>query len=88
MDTTRLSSKGQVILPKAVRDARQWRPGTEFIVEERADGVLLRPMKPHVSRLDDVAGRLKKSGQRARTVEEMDRAIDDQVKVRRDRGRY
>jgi len=29
-----MSSKGQVIVPKAVRDARNWFPGTEFLVEE------------------------------------------------------
>ncbi|PZN73131.1 MAG: hypothetical protein DM484_23225 [Candidatus Methylumidiphilus alinenensis] len=29
METTRLSSKGQVILPKSVRDAHHWSPGSE-----------------------------------------------------------
>ena len=89
METTKLSSKGQVILPKAVRDARHWRPGTEFAVEDRADGVLLRPIKRLApSQLDQVAGRLAKPGRRPRTVEEMDRAIDAEIRARRDRGRY
>ena len=60
METTRLSSKGQVILPKSVRDAHQWRPGTEFIVENTADGVLLRPAKPFPpTRFEDVVGCLR-----------------------------
>ena len=41
--TTTVSTKGQVILPKAVRDRRRWAAGTKLEVEERDDGVLLRP---------------------------------------------
>jgi len=33
MDTTKLSSKGQVVLPKSVRDQHGWGEGTEFVVE-------------------------------------------------------
>ena len=36
METTRLSSKGQIILPKAVRDFHRWGPGTDFVVEDLA----------------------------------------------------
>ena len=43
MDTTKLSSKGQVVLPKSVRDQHGWGEGTEFVVESTAQGVLLRP---------------------------------------------
>jgi len=46
METSTLSSKGQIIIPKPVRDAHHWRPGTEFVVEPFADGILLRPRKP------------------------------------------
>lgn len=43
MGTSTLSSKGQIIIPKPVRDAHHWRPGTVFVVEAFADGILLRP---------------------------------------------
>lgn len=43
--TTRLSSKGQVVLPKSVRVAHQWDSGTELAVEDTARGVLLRSIK-------------------------------------------
>ena len=43
MDTTKLSAKGQIVLPKRVRDAHGWAPGVEFVVEDTAAGVLLRP---------------------------------------------
>jgi len=88
METTRLSSKGQIILPKAVRDHHHWGPGTDFSVEDTGDGILLRPLKSRKpSRLEDVVGCLKYHGP-ARTVEEMDAAIDAEIQARRDRGRY
>ena len=43
---TIVSTKGQVILPKAIRDHQQWTAGTRLIVEETANGVLLRSAKP------------------------------------------
>jgi AbrB family looped-hinge helix DNA binding protein len=88
METTRLSSKGQIILPKAVRDLHHWVPGTDFSVEDTGDGVLLRPIRTSApSRLDEVVGCLRVTGS-ARTMEEMDSAIDAELRDRRDRGRY
>jgi AbrB family looped-hinge helix DNA binding protein len=88
METTRLSSKGQIILPKALRDRHRWAPGTDFTVEDTAGGVLLRPVKTNrVTRLEDVAGCLKNDGP-ALTLEQMDAAIEAEIRARRDRGRY
>jgi AbrB family looped-hinge helix DNA binding protein len=88
METTRLSSKGQVVLPKTVRDVYHWAPGTEFSVEDTGDGVLLRPIKiSQPTRLDDVVGCLPVEGS-ARSIEEMDDAIGAELRDRRDRGRY
>ena len=39
---TTVSTKGQVILPKAIRQRREWGVGTRLIVEETAEGVLLK----------------------------------------------
>jgi AbrB family looped-hinge helix DNA binding protein len=88
METTRLSSKGQIILPKAVRDLHHWAPGMDFSVEDTGDGVLLRPIQAsQPTRLDDIAGSLRVKGP-ARTIQEMDSAIDAELRDRRDRGRY
>jgi AbrB family looped-hinge helix DNA binding protein len=88
MQITRLSSKGQVILPKSVRDEHHWNVGTEFAVESMGDGVLLRPLNAVAhTRLDEVAGSLRVAGP-ARTVEEMHAVIVAEVGRRRDRGRY
>ncbi len=88
METTRLSSKGQVIVPKAIREAHGWQAGTEFAVEDLPDGIKLRPLKPFpASRLEDVAGSLRYTG-KPKTLGEMDEAIRAEVKRRHDSGRY
>ncbi len=42
MQTTQMSSKGQVIIPKDIRARRHWLPGTRLVAEETPEGVLLR----------------------------------------------
>lgn len=44
METTLLSSKGQVIIPKAIRSSHHWKSGTRFVIEEVQGGVLLKPI--------------------------------------------
>lgn len=85
MQTSRLSTKGQVTLPKSIRAARAWTPGTEFVVEETREGVLLRPTAR--TPLDQVAGYLAFRG-KAKTIPQMNAAIRREVKRRHTRGRY
>lgn len=73
--TTTVSTKGQVILPKDVRERRRWGSGTRLVVEETAEGVLLRPAPAFPpTTLDSVFGMLQTSGP-AKTLEEMDAAV-------------
>lgn len=44
MPITSLSSKGQVIIPKALRDARHWQAGTRLEVIDTLEGLLLKPV--------------------------------------------
>ena len=44
METTTLSSRGQIVIPKVLRDARHWHAGTSFVVEEVPQGLLLKPV--------------------------------------------
>ncbi|MEO6407384.1 MAG: AbrB/MazE/SpoVT family DNA-binding domain-containing protein [Burkholderiaceae bacterium] len=44
MDTTTLSSRGQIVIPKALRESRRWAEGTTFIVETVPEGILLKPL--------------------------------------------
>jgi len=88
MEKTRLSSKGQVILPKVVRQAHDWPPGTEFSVEEFEDGVLLRPIKPfQATRVGDVFGCLRHEGP-PKSLAEMEEAIAAELRRRDAGGRY
>ena len=41
--TTTVSTKGQVILPKTIRQALSWEAGTRLVVENTPEGVLLKP---------------------------------------------
>lgn len=46
MQTTLLSSKGQVIIPKILRMARRWSAGTRLEVHDTPEGILLRHIAP------------------------------------------
>lgn len=57
METTTLSSRGQIVIPKVLRDSRHWHAGTSFSVEEVPQGILLKPVSTfEPSRLEDVMG--------------------------------
>ena len=85
---TVLSTKGQIVVPKAIRDSRGWNAGTKFTVEEIADGFVVRA-KPRLRRttIDDVAGCLRYTG-RPKTIAQMDIGIAKAVKQRHDRSRH
>jgi len=75
MPTTKLSSKGQVIIPKEIRSRHHWDPGQDLLAIETADGVLLTPASPFPeSSLRDVASCLSYTG-KPRTLEDMEDAI-------------
>ena len=46
--TINVSTEGQVILLKAIRRALRWEAGTRLVVENRPEGVLLKPEPPFV----------------------------------------
>ncbi len=85
---TVVSTKGQVILPKAIRDSMNWPPGTRLLIEKTADGVTLKA-EPRIppTRFEDVRGMLAYSGP-AKTIEEMNEGIAREIRRRHERGRY
>jgi AbrB family looped-hinge helix DNA binding protein len=73
--TTTVSTKGQVILPKAIRERHRWDAGTRLVVEDTEDGVLLRPARHFPeTRPQDVYGSLPAKG-KPKSIEEMNAGI-------------
>jgi AbrB family looped-hinge helix DNA binding protein len=88
MKTTRISSKGQVVLPKSLRESQEWESGTELAVETKEGGVFLRRLQPlPETSIEDVFGCLKYKG-KPKSIREMDRAIAKETRRRHGRGRY
>jgi AbrB family looped-hinge helix DNA binding protein len=77
MATTRLSTKGQIVIPKAIREAGRWPAGTEFVVSRRGTEIILAPASPGsaTTRVEDVFGRLKLG--RALPTAEIERAVEN-----------
>lgn len=88
--TTTLSTKGQMVLPKAVRDRRGWGEGMRLVVEDHPEGVLLKaePEEPVFTptRMEDVFGMLKRPGQRAISDAEMRAAVREAAAKRYERS--
>ncbi|CDX34839.1 Transcriptional regulator, AbrB family [Mesorhizobium sp. ORS 3359] len=73
--TTTVSTKGQVILPSAIRKRREWSAGTRLEVQETPEGVLLK-LAPAFAATQpkDVFGSLQSRGA-PKTLEEMDAGV-------------
>jgi AbrB family looped-hinge helix DNA binding protein len=79
---TTVSTKGQVILPKAIRDRRRWDAGTRLVVEDTAEGVLLKPaplFEP--AEIEAIFASLPFAG-KAKSLAEMDAAIAAEARRR------
>lgn len=83
--TTTVSTKGQVILPKTIREQRRWPAGTRLMVKDTPAGVLLTPMSPFPpTRVEDVYGMLRYEGPPV-SIEEMDEAVAEHFRRNYDR---
>ena len=75
MISTKLSSKGQIIIPKTIRSGHCWKTGQEFIVINQKDAIILKPKAPFPeTKLDNVAGFLTHNGDPL-SLEDLDKAI-------------
>ena len=79
MQTTRVSSKGQVVIPKSIRDAYHLSNGQELEVEIVTQGILLKiKSKQKKSPLGDLIGCTAYQGE-AKTLTEMENSIKQGV---------
>jgi len=73
--TVRLSTKGQLVIPREVRERHGWKAGTVLAVEDLGDVVVLRvALEVQATTVDDLLGLVPHDG-RARSLEEMEDAI-------------
>lgn len=83
METTRLSSKGQIIIPQAIRDAHKWQSGLEFNVIDTEQGILLTPRLPFkTTNIKDLIGCAGYKGAR-KSLKDMEQGIATGAKKRK-----
>ncbi|MGH8397729.1 MAG: AbrB/MazE/SpoVT family DNA-binding domain-containing protein [Gammaproteobacteria bacterium] len=56
METTRLTSKGQLVIPKTIRERLRVAAGTEFTVSASGQRIVLEAVRRKGHRLSDWAG--------------------------------
>ncbi len=82
----RISSKGQLVLPKAVRDAFGLTTGSEVEIEADGDMIILKPRRRRLEgqekyTVDDVAGMIKYDGPPV-AIEDMNRLLEEDLRRR------
>jgi antitoxin PrlF len=73
-----LTSKGQITIPKEIRDAFMLNTGdkVEFIITKGGDTIF----RPVTKKVDDLFGRLYKAGRKPVSLEKMDAGICEKMK--------
>jgi AbrB family looped-hinge helix DNA binding protein len=76
---TKLSSKGQIVLPKDVRDALGWPKGQILTVQRTSSGVLITPPEPKRERIswEEFRRRVPKYNGPPIAIEDMKTRIGD-----------
>ena len=65
--TTRLSSKGQIVIPEPLRDELGLKPGAQFVVTGERDVLILKVVSaPAVSDFSKLVARVRRQARRAR----------------------
>ncbi|MDB6040847.1 MAG: AbrB family transcriptional regulator [Verrucomicrobiales bacterium] len=71
MSTSRMTVKGQVTVPKKMRDVFGWEPQTEVQFELMPDGVKITRFPNTKSRGTSIVQRLRGKGNRKRTTDQI-----------------
>ena len=73
--TVLMSTKGQVVIPRELREHLGWGEGTRLEIVSRAGGVIIRPVRSFPeTKVEDLLGLLKYAGP-PKTIEDMNDAI-------------
>ena len=77
MSTATVTSKGQITIPKSVRQSLHLHTGDRVLFEVHGEKEAV--LKPVTRSVDEVYGKLHKASRSAQTVEEMDRAVSQRM---------
>lgn len=82
MTVAKFSTKGQLVVPKQLRDAYDWTSGSAVEFIDEGDGVKIKPVAPKKRyTIDDLYGITGYKGP-PRTLEDMQRGIDEAMAER------
>lgn len=84
METVRVSSKGQIVIPKSLRAAFHIETGSELAIFAEGDEIHLRQAEQHFVRSDIAGGLglLAKPGRNAPAEAEIKRTVGEMLKRR------
>jgi len=77
--TTKLSSKGQIVIPEEIRTRLGLEPGVQFVVVGEGDVVVLKALKaPHLSEFKSLLDRARASAEATGlTPDDIAKAVQD-----------
>lgn len=82
--TTRMSSRGQVVIPEAVRDKLGLGAGTQFVVTGEGDVVVLKKLNPpSMADFDEIIATARRQARAARLTKAQVRAAIRKARQRR-----
>jgi AbrB family looped-hinge helix DNA binding protein len=85
---TTLSTKGQIVVPKAMRDQKRWQAGTRLVLKDTPEGILITPEQAKkIYTGDDIIGILQYDGPPV-TIEQMNEAVFEEANRQDDRIRH
>ena len=65
VSTTKMSSKGQVVIPETIRKQLNLKPGAQFVVVGDKDVVILKNISPpNLNDFDELIGQARKEGKK------------------------
>ena len=74
LSRTTLSTKGQIVVPKSMRDQKRWQAGTRLVLKDTPEGILITPEQAEkIYTVDDIIGILRHDGP-PMTIEKMNEA--------------
>ena len=82
--TTKMSSRGQVVIPEAVRDRLGLRAGTRFVVTGEGDVVVLKKLSPpSMAEFDEIIATARRQARAAGLTKDHVRAAVRKTRRRR-----